>query len=259
MDALDRYGLYELAVQDPARLVPFLRALHGGEPRALAEDFCGSAAHARVWCARVRGGTAVAIDFDGEALARGVAPGVTALRADLARWEPPGDHPRADVLYAGNYSVGYLGERAELLRWLRGARARLAAGGLIALDTYGGAAAWRTGAVVRDHVLAGGLRLRAIWEQRLADPLRARVENALSLRVDRGGEVLADLPEAFVYRWRLWTPAELVEALLEAGFARPLAYAQLGDADEPPSPVVDPAELGSPDGRWSVCLAARAP
>lgn len=258
MDALDRHALYERAVQDPERLVAFLRALHGGAPRVLAEDFCGSAAHARVWCARVSGGTAVAIDLDPEALARALAPGLSALRADLVEWEPPREHPRADVLYVGNYSIGYLHARERLVRYLCGARARLAPGGLIALDTYGGAAAWRTGAVVREHALEDGLRLRATWEQRSADPLRARVVNALSLRVDRGGDVLADLPDAFVYDWRLWTPAELGEALREAGFGEPAAYAELGDVDRAPAPVHEPAELGAPDARWSVCLAARA-
>lgn len=258
MDGLDRFSLYERAVQDPARLVPFLRALHGASPRTLGEDFCGSAACARGWCASVPGGSAVAVDVDPEPLARATGPGVLALRADLARWSPPPGHPRVEVLYAGNYSIGYLGQRWTLLHWLRGARARLVPGGLIALDTYGGAAAWRTGAVVRDHALEDGLRLRATWEQRDADPLRARVVNALSLRVDRQGDVLADLPDAFVYDWRLWTPAELGEALREAGFGEPAAYAQLGDGDGPPVPVRDALELGPPEGRWSVCLTARA-
>jgi hypothetical protein len=259
VDALDRFALYEVAVQDPARLVPFLCALHGGRARVLAEDFCGSAANSRAWCASVARGSAVAMDMDPQALARARGPGIVALRADLARWRPPPEHPRADVLYAGNYSIGYLGERGTLLEYLRGARARLAAGGLIALDSYGGAAAWRTGAVVRDHALADGLRLRATWEQRRVDPLSARVLNALSLRVDRDGEVQADLPDAFVYDWRLWTPAELAEALCEAGFDAPAAYAQLGRDGAAPRPVRDPGELGPADGRWSVCLAARAP
>jgi hypothetical protein len=255
--ALDRHALYEAAVQDPARLTAFLRALHGGSPRTLAEDFCGSAAHARAWCAGERNAAAVAIDRDAEALARAVAAGVTTFCVDLARWNPPEDHPRADLLYVGNYSIGYLHERDTLTRYLRGARARLERGALLALDTYGGAAAWRTGAVVRDHALEGGLRLRATWEQRRADPLRARVHNALSLRVDRDGDVLVDLPDAFVYDWRLWSPAELADALLECGFSAPQFHARLGDASHVPRPVADPAELGDPDGRWSVCLAAR--
>lgn len=258
MGALDRHALYEVAVQDPPRLTAFLRALHGARPRALAEDFAGSAAHARAWCASERGAMAVAIDLDPEALSRAVAPGVTTLCVDLAWWTPREDHPRADVLYVGNYSIGYLHERDTLSRYLRGARARIADGGLIALDTYGGAAAWRTGAVVRDHALEGGLRLRATWEQRRADPLRARVVNALSLRVDRDGDVQVDLPDAFVYDWRLWTPAELAEALAANGFSAPEFHARLGDASAPPRPVEDPAELGDPEDRWSVCLAARA-
>ena len=257
MDGLDRHALYEAAVQDPPRLAAFLRALHGGAPRALAEDFCGTGANAGAWCAAIPGGTALGIDLDLDALARASARGVATLRADLSTWAPSADHARADVLYVGNYSIGELGERATLVRYLRGARARLEHGGLLAVDTYGGAAAWRTGAVVRDHALANGLRLRATWEQRAADPLTARVVNALSLRVDRDGDVLVDLPDAFVYRWRLWTPAELAEALCEAGFTAPEAHARLGDADDPPRPVREPAELGPPDGRWSVLLVAR--
>ncbi|HVS17647.1 MAG TPA: class I SAM-dependent methyltransferase, partial [Planctomycetota bacterium] len=63
---------------------------------------------------------------------------------------------------------------------------------------------------------------------------------------------------AFVYRWRLWTPAELGEAMVEAGFGAPEFHARLGDAEDPPVPVRDAAELGPPEERWSVLLAARA-
>jgi hypothetical protein len=49
--ALDKHELYELTVQSPPDVVRMLRALHGGQPRVLGEDFCGTAALARAWIA----------------------------------------------------------------------------------------------------------------------------------------------------------------------------------------------------------------
>lgn len=260
MEPLDRHSLYEATVQSPSELVPFLRALHGGDARSLGEDFCAGAHLARHWCAHVPRARAVAIDIDAALLERaGRPPGLSCLQADLARWEPPAGHPACDLIYAGNFSIGYLHERAQLLHYLEGVRARLAQGGLFAADTYGGGAAWRTGAVVRDQFLADGLRLRSTWEQRSADPLRARVVNALSLRVDRDGDVLFDCPDAFVYDWRLWSPSELFEALAEVGLGDCSAYARLGSLGAAPRAIDDPRELGDPADRWAVCLAARAP
>ena len=40
----------------------------------------------------------------------------------------------------------------------------------------------------------------------------------MHFRVEREGEIVASIEDAFVYRWRLWSVAELREAMLEAGF-----------------------------------------
>ena len=130
MEPLDRHSLYEATVQSPSELVPFLRALHGGDARSLGEDFCAGAHLARHWCAHVPRARAVAIDIDAALLERaGRPPGLSCLQADLARWEPPAGHPACDLIYAGNFSIGYLHERAQLLHYLEGVRARLAQGG----------------------------------------------------------------------------------------------------------------------------------
>jgi hypothetical protein len=93
----------------------------------------------------------------------------------------------------------------------------LSPGGIVAVDTYAGASAWRIGALERRRVEADGVEIRWLWEQRHADPCTAEVVNALSFRVLVRGDVVVDLHDAFVCRWRLWSIPELVEALREAG------------------------------------------
>ena len=260
-DRVDRWWLYERTVQDPRACAAFLRALHGGDPRVLGEDFCGSAALSRAWVEAVEGGRAIAVDVDREALARaGSDPRIEVVAGDVRRAIDPARH-RADVVFAGNFSAGELPTRADLVAWLGTARARLAPGGICAVDTYAGAAAWRTGARERSRWLADGTRVRWLWEQRAADPATARVVDALHFRVERAGEVVVDLPDAFVYRWRLWSPPELADALREAGFAAvevagelaPESAAGGGHGTAPREPRASEDEL------YVACVVGRAP
>jgi hypothetical protein len=258
---MDRFELYERTVQAPEHLIPFLVGLHAASPRVLGEDFCGTALLAREWASVVAGGLAIGVDCEPEALARaGETRGVTLLAADL-RQPLPADLPRPDVVWVGNFSIGYLHERAELTSYLARTRERLARGGVFACDTYGGGAAWRTGAAVREHFLPGGLRVRSTWEQRSADPVTARVRNVLSFRVDRDGDVVCDVPEAFVYDWRVWSLPELADAAREAGFASSAVYAHLANDAQGraghPRPVREAADLGDPGERWAAVFAAR--
>lgn len=211
--------LYERTVQDPVRAVELLLALHGGSPRHLAEDFAGSAAISRTWVQRVEGGSAIAVDLDRASLMHAPHPRVDARVMDVRSPEIAHLGP-CDVVHAGNFSIGELHLRSELVAWARAARARVTPGGIVAVDTYGGESAWRIGARERRRTTEDGTEIRWLWEQRAADPRTAEVVNALSFRVLREGEVVLDLPDAFVYRWRLWSIPELVEVLREVGFAR---------------------------------------
>lgn len=258
---MDRFELYERTVQAPEHLVPFLVGLHGGEPRVLGEDFCGTALLARSWVSAVARGLAIAVDCDRGALARaGAARGVTLLQADL-RGALAADVERPDVVWAGNFSIGFLHERAELCGYLARTRARLASRGVFACDTYGGGAAWRVGAAVREHFLPGGLRVRSTWEQRRADPVTGRVLNALSFRVDRDGDVVFEAADAFVYDWRVWSLPELADAAREVGFAASSVYAHVANDARGrgglPTAVRDPSDLGDPGERWAAVFAAR--
>lgn len=274
---LDRFDCYELCVQSPPHVAAFLLAVHGGEPEVLREDFCGTAAVSRAWCAaRVR--TAVAVDLDPEAIAKAHALAAAAgceVRVRLALADTVqgddqpglrGASPGCDVVFVGNFSIGYIHTRAALVAYLRdckrrleqgpGGRARDRRGGVFVCDTYGGAGAFRLGGLTRTHPSRGREVVRYHWVHESADPLTGMVENSIGFRVELDGEVVQELPRAFVYRWRLWSIHELREAMAEAGFQQTAVYRDVNIAPgQAPEPVTDPRELGED---WIVLVVGQA-
>ncbi len=254
---MDRHDCYERCVQSPGDLVPFLRALHGGTPTLLREDFCGTGAISRCWTTLVPGGSTIAADLDERTLAEarrraGEGHPIKFRRGDAIEAT---DADPADVIFVGNFSIGYIHERATLVRYLGRSRQRLRLDGVFVCDTYGGATAFTAGATERVHQTPDGTTIRYLWRQDHADPLTNLVRTSLHFRVFRGSEVVADFPDAFVYHWRLWSIAELREAMREAGFTTSEVYTQLSPgASGRPVPVTNPAELGT---TWFVCIAAR--
>jgi len=248
------FELYEEAAQSPARQARFLRALGGDGARRLGEDFCGTGAVSIAWAQLGEGFGAEGVDRDGAALARmtrraseaGVGARVRAVEGDVR--EAGGS---ADVIAALNFSAGYFYERGELVAYLRRARGRLGAGGVFVCDVYGGEDQFVCG--VSDLELRGGVRYE--WEQREADPLTSRVVNAMHFELEGGRRI----EDAFVYEWRLWSPAELRDAALEAGFASVDYYDRLGEAElEDGSVLVRPASGDELDENFVVYAAARA-
>ncbi len=224
---LDRFDLYELCVTDAPRLARFLHAVHGRAPQTIREDFSGTGALARAWAAVIPGGSATAVDRDPEPLARcrGVR-GVRAIVRDAARCRAG-----ADVIAATNFPIGYWHDRASLLRYFRAVRASLNPRGIFACDTYGGRDAFERLTITRRVRGPGGERIEHAWEQRDADPAGAMVTDVLHFRVrNRGARRDRVLRDAFVYRWRLWSIAEVRDALSEAGFSAVEVYDRLGDA-----------------------------
>ncbi len=261
-----RYDLYELTVQNPAALVPFLRAVHGHEPRVLGEDFCGSGALAQAWVGLVAGGRAIAVDVDPEPLARlkrsRNSIKLTVVRSDVRR--VPATR-KVDLIFVGNFSIGEIHDRRELVKYLKVARARLnrgSGGGVFVCDTYGGETAFTRGGVTRMHPGPPDdptVRIRYTWQQREADPLTGLVENALHYRVERAGTVVQEISDAFVYRWRLWSVPELRDAMREAGFKTTEVYAKLADAKDSEGnhyvrPIVNSEEF---DESFIVCVVGR--
>jgi hypothetical protein len=248
----DRFQLYELCVQSPPELVGLLVAMHGAGPTVLGEDFCGTAAVSVEWTRRVEGGRAIAVDHDAATLGRIPARAAIEVVAGDVVGDTDATRHAADVIWAGNFSIGEWHTREALLAYLRHVRSRLNPRGLFACDVYGGESAFLAGSVDVEHRLPDGRVVTYTWEQRSADPLTGRVRNAIHFRVG-DDEVLRD---AFTYDWRLWGVPELRDALEEAGFARAAVYPRTPDAvDGDGVAYVRPLE--DVDDSFDVIVAAR--
>lgn len=290
---LDKFDCYELCVQSPRHVAGFLRALVSGGGAGvgpspiLAEDFCGTAAVSRRWAADAarlgEEGPAFAADLDAQtldkarALAREDAAGGAGLQFIHADVTQGPALPPAHCVFVGNFSIGYLHDRPALVDYLRRSKARLDAvnmgfgcsgtglegggGGAFVCDLYGGAGAFRLGSLDRRHPSRGREIIRYHWEHEEADPVSAMVTNSISFRVELDGEIIAELPRAFVYRWRLWGLSELREAMLEAGFRRVEVYKDVNIAPgQAPTPLPTPAaldDLANAEGDWTLLVAAR--
>lgn len=258
-ESLDRHDLYEACVQSPGDLVGMILGMHGGACSVLGEDFAGTAALSHLWAASGPKRRAIAIDLDGEALARhGEHTRVTKLVRDVHRVRVA-DLERCDAIFVGNFSIGYMHERRELVRYLKRCATRLKRGGIFVCDTYGGASTFTIGHVKREHRLPDGRRVIYTWEQREADPITGLVTNAMHFQVDRGGDVELRIADAFVYHWRVWSIPELADAMEDAGFRAFEVYDKApsavdGDGAVYMSPVSDGHDL---DESFITCVCGR--
>lgn len=279
-----RLDLYERCVQNAPAAVELLLAIHAGggrqrrrTPTHLGEDFCGSAAVSRAWIARSPRHRAVALDLHAPTLAfaaartpKAHAPRLAlvhanALTCPLPRLRTPAPPAPLDILFVGNFSIAEIHARPALVAYLKRCRKRLGPQGVFICDTYGGPTAFAPGSMQR--TLPGpashpGTTIRYTWQQREADPLTARVENALHFRLLQGREVIEDLPDAFTYHWRLWSIPELRDAMAEAGFTHTDVYDQLPGAQDSKGryhlhPLTSADNLADPDHGYVVCIAAR--
>jgi len=240
---LDRHALYEVAVQGVDWDLDFMervwrRRNPGREPKLFREDFCSTAALATAWAQRGPARRAWAVDLDTEPLAwarahrlpfvRGAAQRVTLVRGDVrvAR------RPAVDVACALNFSWWVFHERADLVRYLRAARAGLKPGGVLVLNMFGGTSAERP--------LSERTRKRAenapdgtmlppftyVWEHASYNAVDRRLVAHIHFEMRDGRR----LPRAFTYDWRMYTLPELRDAVLEAGFRGFEAWSEGWDA-----------------------------
>ncbi len=261
---MDVHDCYERCVQGTAWLAPFLAALSqqersdgdasgraAAEPRVLHEHFSGTAALCRRWIAdgeRLGAArSAVAVDLDGAVLRvaqrkareEGVDGSIEFVCADVifgGGGAGAAGRPAADILFVGNFSIGYIHRRDVLVEYLKRCHATLrGSGGVFVCDTFDGESSFREGGVTRLVPVESeaGTHIRYTWEQRDADRLTSMVTCVLHFQVERGGEVIALHADAFVYRWRRWSIAELREAMTEAGFSASRVFQRLGEDAEP--------------------------
>lgn len=214
-DRVSRYDLYEWCAQDPLRDALLLGSIHGCEPHILGEDFAGTGAISRAWVSAMPRGRAIAVDRDASPLARCEGtPGVTVHAADVMNVRD-----RADVIAVMNFSICEWQDRRTLVAYLRHARSRLRPGGALVASLFGGDDAMRSGRF-RQAVQTPAGAVMYEWEQRSADVTTGRIVCAMHFKIGRS----AWMRDAFIYDWRLWSIAELREAMSDAGFTATDVY-----------------------------------
>ncbi|QYK49066.1 MAG: class I SAM-dependent methyltransferase [Phycisphaeraceae bacterium] len=255
---LDRHDLYERCVQSPDDLVGMIAGMHGRRCTTLGEDLAGTAALSHRWVESDPKRRAIAIDLDEEALSRRPAhKRIQKLTRDIHRVNPA-SLPPCDAIFVGNFSIGYIHDRRTLVRYLKRSRSRLKRGGIFVCDTYGGASAFTTGHVKREHRLPDGRRVIYTWEQREADPITGIVTNAMHFQIDRDGDIDTIFADAFLYHWRLWSIPELADAMEEAGFAAFDVYDKVPSAIDGEGRVyMQPVDGPDLDESFIACVCAR--
>ena len=254
----DPHDLYELSVQDPGRDCDFVeqawKEVRGRAPRALREDFCGSAITAIEWVKRSPRHTAIGVDLDPAVL--GVASRritkrlkpeqrgrLRLLEESVLRVETD----PVDCVLAMNFSYWLFKDRRTMKRYFRRVRDALVDDGLMILDAYGGS---DTFLEMKEPREIDGFTY--VWDRQHYNPVSGDLIQHIHFRFPDGSK----LESAFVYEWRLWTLPELIELLREAGFDDVTCYWEGSDEDGDGNGEWAPTKVGEACAGWVAYLVA---
>lgn len=228
-------------------------------PLVLREDFCGTAYTACHWVRSHPERRAIGLDLDEGTLEWAKRHNVAALskeaapRIDLRRKDVRAvTRPLADILCAFNFSYYLFTPLRELTAYFRKARRSLIPGGIIVLDSYGG---WESQQIKREprEVKVPEGRFKYVWEQADYNPVDNMALCHIHFEFPDGGR----WEKAFTYYWRLYTPAEASDALLDAGFRNVEVYWDLAEDDD--SSDYHPTRRGSNCPGWLAYIVAESP
>jgi SAM-dependent methyltransferase len=239
-DTVDKYELYEAAVQNVAEQCHFVdymfKSIRGRTARSFREDFCGTASASCEWTRLGWKRFAIGVDIDQTVLDWGrehrlsqltqkQQQRVKLIHGDVmeVRAEP------VDVLGAFNFSYWIFDTRDQLLRYFKTVHENLKPNGVFFLDAFGGYDAFRELTEKEDY---DGFTY--IWDQARYWPVTGRMKTYIHFRFPDKSK----LKKAFAYTWRLWTLPEIREVLQEAGFRKSTVYFEYHD------------ELGEGLGEW---------
>lgn len=233
----DRHELYQLSVQNVEAEIDFVdatyTALRGKPAQTLREDFCGTAASACEWVKRRSANHAVGVDLDGPTLdwgrERNIQPldpeaqkRVTLLQKDVRKPGPKGTG--VDVVLAMNFSYWIFQTRQGIREYFKSVIDTLDDDGLFICDFYGGSDTM----IEQEEVRKINRHFTYVWDQHKYNPITGAMECRIHFKFPDGTE----MPDAFIYEWRLWTLPEIRELLSEAGFEDVTVYWEGTDPDD---------------------------
>lgn len=222
-EGADKHLLYQWSVQDGDDEVAFsveqYEKRRGRPPKILREDFCGTALAASCWVKGHPERRAIGLDLDGATLdwarQHNLEPlGQDRQRLDLRQCDVRTvTQPKADVVQAFNFSYFLLYPLAELINYFRIVRRSLAPGGIFLLDCYGG---WENQLAQKEQktVKSPAGTFGFVWEHAGFNPIDNRVQCHIHFEFKNGNR----WKKAFSYDVRLYSIAEVCDALAAAGF-----------------------------------------
>jgi len=217
----DKLDLYQRSVQTEGNirfLANRFRLLAGRPLRLMREDFCGTALNCCEFVKLHPQNRAIGIDLDGSALRWCLQNNYPKLKE--SQWDRitliqanvlNSTTPKVDLIVVLNYSYGIFKKRADLRNYLHQARKSLRKGGAITLDVATGKdllMGFTSEGKFADFI--------CISDWTALDSINHDYEIHISYRFKDGSQ----LRNAFNYRFRLWSLAELKDLLLEVGFQR---------------------------------------
>lgn len=222
----DKYILYTEAVQEPSAEVSFFRRIYNKHnnrlPLIMREDFCGTAAICCNWVKRGTQNRSFGVDLDPEPLQWSRTRYLNKLTTQqLARINLIKANvltvktPAIDVILALNFSFCVFKERTVLLKYMRRCLHTLTPGGIMVMDIYGGPESQQPNT---DSTRKNGFVY--VWDQARYNPISNETLCHIHFEFPDGSK----MNKAFTYDWRLWTPVEIRETLLEAGFTDARIY-----------------------------------
>jgi SAM-dependent methyltransferase len=233
----DRHLLYQWSVQAPEYEVRFMDRIfqerRGRQALSLREDFCGTAFLSAAWVASDPQRTAVGLDLDGPTLQWGREHNLAPLGADASRVTlrlqdvRSVTKPRLDAACAFNFSYFLLHPMPELVAYFTKVRASLKPDGLFFLDCYGGWDAQRRVTEPRLVEVDEGV-FTYTWHQESYNPIDNTTRCHIHFELAGG----VKMRRAFTYEWRLYTPAEICDALKAAGFTKTIVYWDISEDDD---------------------------
>ena len=230
----DRHELYEKSVQGVEAEIDFVvetfRARTGRPLHLLKEDFCGTFQTSCEFLKRSDRHRAWGVDLDGPTLdwgrkhnlsrlSRDAQHRMTVIQGDVRRVSKP----RLDAVLAMNFSYFLFTDRTSLGDYFSQVRKSLKKDGVLFLDAYGGSDAQ---VVLKEKTKHK--HFTYVWDQAEYNPLTNIATCHIHFHFPDGTK----MKKAFSYTWRLWTPREITDLLLEVGYSAAEVYWERWEDDE---------------------------
>ena len=268
----DLHQCYQEAVQNPKKEIINLLKLYNDmrsmsslectPPHLLREDFCGTAILCAEWVQRHVKNEAVGVDLDPKVLDYGREHFVNGSIADRISLHcgnvfniDNAQIPKADLTVALNYGTCYFHSFAVLVRYMRQALASLKPGGVFICDGFGGQRSLHEKWTFRRKCTS----FDYTFEQLPVDILT-------NVSVCRIGFKYADgsvRKAAFEYHFRLWSVADLRDAMHQAGFVNIQVWisssSEDDDLDGDAFVRIEKPNYAPKADSWNVYIAGVAP